>query len=229
MSTSNNEYFSETDGRQGNQSDSTAFSAPLGTLKSGRLVFASGAERLKLAAGPSMPYLYQARFRRYAPRVWVQEGTVAIIYRRIPFPGQLVNLGRPLAEIRLNGSIPWEIEFHRGVSHLSADLAQLQFRSLDILGGADQIRLMLSKPSGTAFIYISGGISQGSIRVPSSTGIRVQVSGGSTNLIFVEQRFAAIGSETSLESPGYENTTSRYDICIAGGISNFTVERNERS
>ncbi len=207
------------------QNESLNFSAPLDSSKSGRLVFASGAKRLELKAGPSMPYLYQARFRRYAPRVWVQENIVTIEYSRFPFLDRLANLRGPLAEISLNGSIPWEVELRNGVSHLNADLRQLQLRSLDILNGASRIRLMLSKPSGTTYIYISGGISQGIILVPPSTDVRVQVSGGTTNLVFDDQRFGAIDSETSLVSSGFNSARGGYDICFAGGASNLTINR----
>ncbi|MCI0393549.1 MAG: cell wall-active antibiotics response protein, partial [Chloroflexi bacterium] len=166
-----------------------------------------------------------ARFRRHASRVWVQESIVTVEYRRFPFLEQPVNWRWPIAEIRLNGSIPWEVEFRDGAAHLNADLAQLQLRSLDILGGANQIQLALSKPLGTTFIYISGGINQSAIHVPSTAEISLRVSGGSTNLRFDGQRFGAIGGETSLESPNFDRATSRYDICIAGEAHNLTIGR----
>ena len=225
MSASNSDYISETDDRRKNQCDGTDFSTPLGNLKSGRLIFAAGVEWSRITAGSDMPYLYRARFKRYAPRVWVQESSVAITHRRTPAPDHLVNLDQPLAEIRLNSSVPWEIEFRRGVSHLTADLTQLQLCSLDILGGADRIQLLLSEPSGSAFIYISGGIHQGLIRVPPTTGVRVQVSGGSSNLIFVDQHLGRVGSETSLENIGYAHARQRYDIRITGGSRDLTIER----
>ena len=118
MSGTKNDDFSHNE----NSRDCSDFSAPLGTLKSGRLVFTSGAERLKFKADPSMPSICQARFKRYALRIWVQKNVITIESRRYPFLGQPVNLRTPLAEIRLNGSIPLEIEFRNGVSHLNADL-----------------------------------------------------------------------------------------------------------
>lgn len=229
MSASNNEGFSRTGDRLGSKSDRTVFSAPIGDLKSGRLVVNSGAERVSIAPGPAEPHLYQARFSLDAPHVWVQEDLVTLTFNRLISSVRLANLDRPPGEILLNGSIPWEIEFRKGVSALVADLVGLKLRSLDILGGADQIRLLLSRPSGSTFIYISGGVNSSLIQVPASTGIRVQVSGGSTNLAFEGQRFRAIGGETDLQSTGYEEMPDRYDIRIAGGTNNLTISRNEKS
>jgi hypothetical protein len=208
------------------QSKSTDFVAPLDQARSGRLVFLSRASRITILADPLTSDLARGHFTHNVPYIEVEEGTLSFHYRHSSCFDQTLFLRAPRGEIRLNTSIPWEFEFRNGVSHVNADLAQLQLRSLDMLGGANQIRLALSKPSGTAYIYASGGISQSGIRVPSAAGIRVQVSGGSTNLIFEDQRFGAIGGETSLATPNFESATSRYDVCIAGGTSNLTIDRN---
>jgi hypothetical protein len=207
------------------QSKSTDFVAPLGQARSGRLVFLSGASRIAVRADPKIPDLAHGHFTHHAPCIEVEEGVLNLHYRHFSFFDQMPFLPAPQGEIRLNTSIPWEIEFRNGVSELEAELASLELRALDILGGASRIRLALSKPSGTAFIYISGGISQGEIRAPATAGIRVQIGGGSSNLSFDNQRFGSIGGETRLETPDFESATSRYDVCIAGGTSNFTIER----
>jgi len=153
------------------QSKTTDFVAPLGQAGSGRLVFLSGASRITLRADPVMTDLARGYFSHPAPCIEVEEGTLSVHFRHFAGFDQMVFSRAPLGELRLNVSIPWEIEFRKGVSHLTADLAQLQLRALDILGGADRIRLALSEPSGTAYIYASGGISQGEIRAPATAGI----------------------------------------------------------
>jgi hypothetical protein len=47
-------------------------SAPVGSVTSGRLVFASGASDVTIRADLSLPHLYRARFERPMPivRVW---------------------------------------------------------------------------------------------------------------------------------------------------------------
>lgn len=225
MSTAENDDFIAKEAHSYRPDDGSDFSAPLDAAKSGRLVFASSGQGLELLADPSLPYLYRASFRHHVPRVSVQGNIVTLDYGRHPRLGPSINLRRPRADISLNGAIAWEIEFRKGVSHLNANLSRLQLRSLDILGGASQIRLSLSQPSGTAFIYISGGVSQADLHVPSHAALRVRISAGSTNLTFDGQRFRAIGGETSLQSSNFESTAGRYDICIAGGTSNLRIER----
>ena len=201
------------------------FSAPLGTVKSSRLVFASEASGLHLTSDPTMSYLYQAYFRRTVPRIWLRENIVTVEYGRAPRVDKMAGHNNPLAEISMNGLIPWEIEFRHGVSFLNAELATVQLSALDILGGANQIRLLLSKPSDTTFIYISGGIRQGVIQIPPDTACRVLIRGGATHMRFEDQRIEADGGETNLETPNFEDTTQRYDICIAGGVSGFSIDR----
>jgi hypothetical protein len=66
----------------GEQRQGGEFIAPLGSLRSGRLVFASGASRVTVRTDPSMANLYRARFEGRAPRVEAEDGTVTIRYPR---------------------------------------------------------------------------------------------------------------------------------------------------
>lgn len=206
-------------------SQETNFSAPLGRAKNSRLVFASGASELHLTSDPTMTYLYQAHFKHNTPRVWLQDDILTVEYNHFPFISKTAGFREPLAEISMNGSIPWEIEFRHGVSFLNAELATVQLNSLDILGGANQLQLSLSTPLDTTFIYISGGIRQGVIHIPLDTALRVQVRGGASHMRFEDQRFEVDGGEISLETPNFESATQRYDICIAGGVNEFSIDR----
>src|SRR5215204_1371703 len=69
--------------RAGSEGDDDGdFAAPLGSVKSGRLVFASGASRLTLRAAFEMDDLYRARFEGAPPKVEVEGGTVTFRYSR---------------------------------------------------------------------------------------------------------------------------------------------------
>lgn len=217
------------------------FSAPLGSATSGRLVFTAGAAGVTLLTEPALQGLVRGRFVRRVSWVGFEEGIVMVGYYpdsscrsdvlspssgRPPFPplNRRDDPNKTGDEITLNASIPWEIEFRGNTSNLNADLRGLELRSLDLLRGASQVRLSLSKPAKAIFIYITGGIRDGTIRVPASVGVRVQVSGGVSSLMFDGQRFAAIDGDTNLEKSDFKNATSRCDICIAGGASNLTIE-----
>lgn len=201
------------------------FIALLGQGKIGRLVFTSGASRVMLVAEPELPELVRARFIGQVPQVWVCARVVTIRYPYFPLPEMSHQRGEQSAHIRLNASLPWEVEFHGGVSHLTAQLGGLQLRSLDILGGASHIRLVLSKPVGTTYIYVSGGINDGAILRPAGVALRLKVGRGISRLAFDDQSFGALGAEKGLESPGFTSTSGRYDIYIAGGANNLRIDR----
>ena len=200
------------------------FAAPLGSLRSGRLVFASGASWVTVRADPSMADLYHARFEGQAPRVGAEDGTVTIRYPRFTHFDRFYYLrGRP-AEVTLNASIPWDIEIREGASRLTADLRGLEFRSFEVSGGASRVELTIPPPSGNVPLRVSGGASNVAIHRPEGVAARLRVVGGSTNLAFDDQRFGAVGGEVGLRSPDYEGASDRYDITITGGASSLTID-----
>lgn len=199
--------------------------APLGAIGSGRLTFLSPATRLAIRGDPGMPELYRAQFHGPVPRIWLQEGSLTIKYGDIQAAGRVENPGDPAADLRLNGAIPWEIELHRGASQLNADLRRLHLRSLDILDGASQAHLALPVPEDTGYLYISGGVRQGSIFLPPEPEIRIQVSGGTSGLVIQGQSLPAVEQEFSLVSPGSGEGSGRYHLCITGGVDGLAILR----
>ncbi len=207
----------------GEQRKGVEFAAPLGSLRSGRLVFASGASRLTVRADPSMTDLYRARFEGQAPRVGAEDGTVTIRYPRSPLSDWLYYLRERPAEIVLNAQVPWDIEIRDGASRLTADLRGLELRSFELSGGASRVEVTLPTPSGIVPVRVLGGASNVAFHRPEGVAAQVRVGGGSTNLAFDDQRFGAVGGEVSLRSPDYEGASDRYDISIGGGASNLTI------
>jgi hypothetical protein len=205
--------------RQGNE-----FATPLGSVNSGRLIFASGASRVIVRADPSMADLYRARFAGQAPRVGADDGTITIRYPRFLLFHWPYYLRERPAEVALNALIPWDIEIHDGASRLTADLRGLELHSLEVSGGASRVEVMLTQPSDTVPVRILGGASNVAIHRPKGVAAHLRVGGGATNLAFDERRFGAVGGEVSLQSPDYESASDRYDITITGGASNLTVD-----
>jgi hypothetical protein len=197
------------------------FAAPLGSLGSGRLIFASGVSRLTVRAEPSMPDLFRARFEGRTPRVEVEEGAVTIRYPRFDWRYYLRE--RP-AEVALNARVPWDVEIRDGASRLTADLRGLDVHSFVVSGGASRVELTLPAPSGAVPVRVMGGASNVAIHRPRGAAAQIRVGGGSTNLAFDEQRFGAVGGEVSLRSPDYEDAPDRYDIAITGGASNVAID-----
>lgn len=204
------------------------FAAPLGSSRSGRLRFTGGAHRLLVRADARERSLYRARFGSRAPTVGARGGVVTVRYPRSSNGDWLDCRSERPAEVALNTSIPWDIEFHGGASRLTADLRGLRLGSLDLDGGASRVEIWLPAPAGAVRIAILGGASNVSIHGPAAVGARLLVSGGVTNLTFDERHIGATGGELDLRSPDYDGATGRYDIAITGGANNVSIEKTQR-
>lgn len=196
------------------------FSAPLGEVGSGRLVFPSGISRLALRADAGMADLYRAGFEGSAPEVTVEGGTVTMRYpRRLWLRG-----GRHrAAEVALSAAVPWRIEVRGGASEVTADLGGLDLAGLEIAGGLWKLHLDLPVPSGAVPVRIAGGAAEVVVRRPAGVAARLRLKGWAAGLTFDDQTFDAVGNDVRLHSSGYEDAPRHYDIDISGGASTVTI------
>jgi hypothetical protein len=197
------------------------YTVPLGSITHGRLQFTRGAANVTLRVDYSMGDLYRARFDGPPPEVHAQDGAVTIRYPRTFHPFDWRNR---TAEVTLNPAIPWQIEFHGGLSRLDADLSVLELGSFEVTGGASGVAVTLPRPSGTVSVRVSGGASDVSIHRPEGVAARIRVGRGVSKLAFDEQRFGAIGGETRLQTIDYDGAADRYDLEVTGGASKLTVD-----
>ena len=213
-------------GRQYLESLSTA---PLGAATSGRLIFTSGAIGVTVEDDPALVALYQARFVEHVPSVHLDRESagvsvckVTIHYRQRRMVDWLTRRRDPLATVALNSAIPWEIEFHGGVTNLQADLRKLRLRSLD-LSDSSAVRLLLPQPTSTIYLYVSGSASDVVIQCPAGVARRVQIAGSASQVRIDEQLFGAIANGITWQTPDYHAGVGRYDIRFAGSASNVTI------
>ena len=196
------------------------FAAPLGQVKSGRLIFADGASRLTVRGASGIDELYRAHFEGTPPKIEAKDGTVT--FRRSS-RFKLFDSCRHSEEVTLNAAIPWEVELRGGAAWIEADLVGLELTSFVLKGGGSDLVLTLPKPSGAVPVRLSGGASKVSIRRLAGVEARVNVKGGASKLIFGEQSFDAVGGKVRLQSSGYDNASDRYEIEVSGGASEITV------
>jgi hypothetical protein len=195
-------------------------SAPLGSVKRGRLLVRTGAAQLCVRADPSASTLYRAHFQGRAPLVRANGGSVSIIYSR----SRAIEGKTCGAEVGLNGSIPWDIELRGGVSRLTADLAQLSLQSLNVSDGASDVAMKLPPPVGTIRVVFAGGVSRLRLQRPCGVPARLQLNGEAHQLGFDAHRLGAVGGETRLESANYSSSEDRYEISVLGGANELSVE-----
>ncbi|HVV87992.1 MAG TPA: hypothetical protein VHE35_33355, partial [Kofleriaceae bacterium] len=193
--------------------------APLGTAAQGRLRFASGASRVELR-GARIKDLYRATFHGKRPQVAVEpDGVVTVQYKGFSWFGT----SGVSAHLTLTTAVPWAIELRRGVSHLSADLRELEVTGIDIGGGASECALTLPRPRGQAALRITGGASRLVVKRPRGTAAQIVIRGGASSLVFDEQRLGAVGSAIRLASPGWDAAPDRWSIEVTGGASSLSV------
>jgi hypothetical protein len=197
------------------------YTVPLGSITHGRLQFTRGAANVVLRADSSMDDLYRARFDGPPPEVHARDGAVTVRYPRTFHP---FDWRKRTAEVTLNPAIPWQIEFHGGLSRLDADLSVLELGSFEVTGGASGVAVTLPRPSGTIAVRVSGGASDVSIHRPEGVAAGIRVGRGVSKLAFDEQRFGAIGGETRLQTIDYDGAADRYDLEVTGGASKLSID-----
>jgi DNA-binding MarR family transcriptional regulator len=193
--------------------------APLGDVERGRLRFASGASRVELR-GARIKDLYRATFDGKRPQVAVEpDGLVTLQYKKFSWFG----MAGMSARIALTTAVPWAIEIRRGVSHLTADLRELEVSGIEITGGASECELTLPRPRGHATLRVTGGASQLVIKRPRGTAAAVAVRGGASGFVFDDQRLGAVGGAIRLTTPAWDSAPDRWSIELTGGASNLSI------
>ena len=189
-------------------------STPTGSVDTGRLVFTRGAAHLTIRVNGSMDDLYRARFEGRVPDVRTDGGTVTVRYR--------MSLHPTSGEIELCGGIPWSIRGHMGMSHVVADLEELELTDIEISAGMSHVKIRLPRPKQTVRIRIGGGASDVELIRPTGVPVRVHIGGGASKLAIDEFRLDS-GSGTDWRSPDYDRVEERYDVGIGAGASKLTV------
>ena len=206
--------------REGPESEGGKLSAPLGDLRRGRLVVAADMMRLHVRAGAGISELYQAHFEGPPTQVRVEGGTVTISYpRRLLGPGSK----RRVADVTLNGAIPWEIAIRGDAAEVTTELEGIDLARLEIKGSVSTIQVDLPTPTGPVPVHIGGAASSIAVRRPAQVAARVHLKGWVSTFAFDEQRFTNFGKNERLQTPGYATAEQRYDIEVASSASSVNI------
>lgn len=210
-----------------------SYSAPVGGVTSGRLVFLSGAPRITVKGDATLRELYRARFAGPVPRMRVRGGVVTVAYPhfgwfdwRAQIAGQRIEASahwhKDQGEISLNAAVPWAIELRGGVSTWTADLRALRLESFELRGGASKIELLLPRPVGVIPIRVAGGMSRIAIERPLGVAVGLEVSGGMGEVV-VDGISRKGAGRLSIQTPGADSASDRYEIEVSGGVNKVTI------
>jgi hypothetical protein len=189
--------------------------APLGSVEVGRLVFTRGASHLTIGVDGSMEDLYRARFEGKVPHISIDGGRVTVAYR--------MSLRPPDGEIVLSSRVPWAIVARMGMSHVVADLEDMELKDLEISGGSSQVEVRLPRPRESVRVRIGGGASNVELIRPTGVPVRVHIGGGVSELAIDEFRLGSAGGKTDWRSPDYDQSEGRYDVEVGAGASKVTI------
>jgi len=219
------------------------YSAPLGDVTRGRLVFSSGAPRVALNFAPLGPRatarvimetaasrlrfdgaapegeLLRATFDGPRPDVRAAGGVVTVRYRR----QALAAFSGRGARISLAAGIPWTIEIDGGITDLTGNLAGVTVAGVEVAGGANHVALDLPNPAGTVPVRLTGVASSVRFRRPGAVPIGLTVDGGIAHLRLDGRRQEQVGGRRRVTSDGYAATPDRYDIEVLGGASEVRI------
>jgi len=216
------------------------YTARLGSVEHGRLVFGSGAprlafggsalgqqvrvvaeaaaSRLRLGGAVGEEELIRATFTGPPPEIKTVDGVVTMRYGR-----RLLDARSRLAKVALNPAVPWSIEVDGGVTDLDGTLLPVRLTGLDIRGGANHVRLRLGPADGSARVALDGGASSIRFDRPRGVAAALQVRGGASRLRFDGRRVKASGSTFRVQTPGYAAASDRYEFEVSGGASDLTI------
>ena len=218
------------------------YTAPLGAVTRGRLVFVTGAPRMSLNFSPlpganarlimetsasrleftgaaDASDLLQASFDGPQPDVRVVGGVVTVRYRRQP----VAAFSTRLAKVALNGTIPWTVEINGGITDLTGTLAGVGLERLDLDGGANHVRLDLPRPTGTATVHIGGVVSSARLQRPAGVPVAVRLAGGVSRVRVDGARRKNVSGKQRYVGTGYNDSPDRYELEVLGGASEVTV------
>jgi DNA-binding MarR family transcriptional regulator len=192
--------------------------APIGGLQEARLAIRSGLSLLRLRPGADPTDLYRATFEGATPQVRLRDGRVIVQFKRFGWDWR----GRS-ATFGLNTTIPWDVEVVGGIQKVEADLRLIDVRSFDIVGGAERVQLELAKPTGMASIKVVGGLKTMRLERPAGVPVRLNLAGGSAEVIVDGTRLGPKGGQTVLESAGWSPKADRFEVTIVGGSKTIEV------
>ena len=209
------------DGQSSETTGPSEHAAPLGGLRSARLMFRSGAQELRLRSSRVPADLYRARFDGATPQVRMRDGCVLVQYRGIPFDWR-----KRVATMSLNATIPWTIDVVGRVVQIEANLREIELTRFELTGGSDRIHLELGQPRGEVPVRIVGGAKTLRLERPAGTPVSLTIQGGAGRVVLDGKSLGRKGGETTVESRGWGASADRFRVEVVGGAK--TIELVER-
>jgi hypothetical protein len=142
-------------------------------MNAGRMVVGSGTDKLMRA-----DFSYTVRSSKPEVRYSSTAGRATIDIKQ---PSLHAGIGKNRYEwnVRLNKSVPVNINAHFGAGDAELDLGSLALRGVDVEMGVGKLDLDLrGKPDSSYSVRIRGGVGEAVVRLPRDVGILAEAEGG---------------------------------------------------
>ena len=198
----------------------TAFTAPLDGVATGRLVFRRGATRVRIRAAEIDDLCQIGISDPGAVRASAAGGDV-IIESRLTFAA-VWGRAENWVDVSLSSSLPWSIEVDGSLSNANLDLRDLALRHLEITGRTYDSEILLPKPRGGVVAIRTGSALDIALLRPQGVPAQLRVGADVRRLIFDESEFGSIGN-ARLETPDASLATDRYEIHVGARSEGVTI------
>ena len=124
--------------------------------------------------------------------------------------------------IQMNNRPVWDIKIEMGVGEAIFDLSNYKVKKLVFEGGAATFEAKLGSQFPLTEVVVETGVANTEIKVPESSGCRIEVDSGLSSkdfIGFIEQ------SDGTYETSNYGTAANKINISLKGGLSSFEVTK----
>ena len=129
--------------------------------------------------------------------------------------------GKNEIDLRLNDSIPFDLNLDTGASQFALDLSSVEVSSLEINGGATSGDIRLSDEADLSKVQISSGASSFDIEVPRGVALRIDNKSGLSSINLKD--FSLNKDGNIWQSPDYDTAEKKIEITFTAGASSINI------
>lgn len=124
--------------------------------------------------------------------------------------------------ISMNAQPIWDLDLNMGAGKADFNLQDIKVRNLNLKGGAAKFDIKLGSLVDQVSLNAETGVASVDIQIPKNVGCQIINSSGLSAKNF--EGFNET-SEGNYETPDFKNATSKINIVLKGGLSDFKVHR----
>ena len=215
--------YSNFSGRRGGRQEQAEIA--LEGASQARIQLNHGAGRLEIGSGDLAGSLLQGNFgggleldsHRSGDRIEARLSVPTASFPIFWSPGAAFNWA-----VRLNRSVPLELDFNTGAGESEIDLSDLLVKDLRLQTGASSSNIVLPAHAGSTRVRVEAGAASVRVRVPEGVAARIHVQSGLSGININTNRFQRSGSDYC--SPDYDSAENRVDLEFQTGVGSVEVD-----